>query len=498
MELTKYFLAIDLVSTNVTLLHHRSANLKTYVGSILTLIILIFFIYSISYFGSDLILKQQPITRYSKEYTNTSRIYIKDYPFRIVITDVFGTLLPKEKYLSFQGTYSKIGIENDYVSVGYLIFETCRDEFIPVDRISMFKTGVETFFKNSFCINPFKYISSNGTVVEEDVYIQNSFGVAGSSYMNVNILQCSNTTENGNICLSTKDQGMMLEKTLMTAAFIDSYVDYANYNNPDKYFNSFISTQLTNADTKKSHLLTVKQTRVITDSGFILEDLAEYAFAQVDSARSDVFNGNDLYRFQIEGNNINDVHSRRYIKVQEIIASIGGLIKFLFLFASLLVDFFANLDMRLEIFNSLYSHSGVSYESPCNSSISNLKQNDLSIIRLNNKSKSPSNEMRLKGKVSVADYMRGVFRCKSVYGKDAYLYFNNYIYGKLEISNMIKDSLSLENLLSRKEEGPCFDVGNKGPIIHGVETNVRSKFGLKDMKEITMKLSKSTEKIINE
>jgi hypothetical protein len=496
MTLSKYFLAIDLVSTNVTLLHHRSANLKTYVGSILTLIILIFFIYSISYFGSDLILKQQPITRYSKEYTNTSRLYIKDYPIRIGITDSYGTLLPKEKYLSFQGTFTKLGIEKDYVSVGYLIFEPCRDEFIPEDRRSIFKSSGEIFFKNSLCINPFKYISSNGTVVEEELYIQNSFGSNGSTYMIINILPCSNSTENGNICLTPNDQGELLQKTIMTASFLDSFIDYTNYIKPDNYVKSSISTQLTNEDTKKSHILTVKQTKIKTDSGIILEDIDEYTFPQVEGVKSDIFNGYNIYKLQIDGNNVNDVHYRKYIKVQEIIASIGGLIKFLFIFASLLVDLFANLDMRLEIINSLYTQKNLvkGCDSPGNSSISNLKQNEVNIIRLNNKNKSPTNEM-FKGKVSAADYFKSLFRCRSVYGKEIYKYFNSYIYDKLEISNIIRDSVYLENLMSlRKEEGGRCDIGGKVSIIPGVEGNVKSKFGL-DMDEMILKISRSPDKV---
>jgi hypothetical protein len=439
-------LAIDMVSTEVDLLHNKSSRIKTLMGSLFTLIITIFFIYSIVYFGSDLIFKVKPITRFSKEFTNTSRIYIKDYPIKIAITDPLGNLLPHETYIQFQSTFMKLGIDEDFISYGSLIIERCKDEFIPTDQISHVKSSGDYYFNNSLCVNPFKYFSRNGTLMEEDVYIQNTFGTTGSAYIIINLFPCTNSTENASSCLPMDDQVDLVKQTMVTINFMDSYIDLTDYEIPSHYLSSLVSTQLTSEDTKKAHSITVKETKIRTDSGIIMESMRNSSIYQVDSIKSDIFNGDNYYKFQIDGSNINDVNFRRYVKVQDIIASIGGLIKFLLTIATLFVEFFSNLGMRLDIINSLFYIKEPSDKRRESSSMNHLQNNDVNIIGFN----KMGNRVILKENrvinSSIRDYLKNVFRCRSRYPINLYYQFNDIIYQKLEITNIIKDSLILEKL----------------------------------------------------
>jgi c-di-AMP phosphodiesterase-like protein len=176
MSLLRYFLAIDMVSPKINLLHHSSTNINTYIGSTVTLIIITFFICSAVYFGSDIIFKEQPITRFSKQYTSESRIYIKDYPIQILILDSSGNVANYKQYLEIKASYIRLRMDTDYLSSDNLIVETCRDEFISEERRALFKSSGEYFFNNSLCINTFKYYSEDGTLIEEDVFILNTYG----------------------------------------------------------------------------------------------------------------------------------------------------------------------------------------------------------------------------------------------------------------------------------------------------------------------------------
>jgi hypothetical protein len=494
MSMAKNFRSLDIVSPKIELLHLGSTNLKTYIGSILTLIIVIFFIYSISYFGSDLILREQPITRYSKEYSNSSRIYLKDYPIRVLVTDGLGGILPRDKFMRVQGTYFKLGFNNkdNFVNFGYLFMEPCRDEFIPSGLLAIAKSSGESKFNNSLCINPSKYILTNGTVVQEDIFIQNTFSATESTYIKINLFPCVNTTENNSTCLPTDEQNEMVGRTTLVTAFFDSYIDYSNYDKPETYFAARVATQLTNEDTKKAHFLTLKQTKIKTDSGIVMENSNERTIMQVDSVKTDIYNGNNFYKFQIDGNNVNDLHVRKYIKVQDIIASIGGLIKFLFIIASLSVEFFGKLGMRLEIINSLYRlPNEVKDCRPPNSSINHFKnkENETNVIKFNNNKRvSVSSSPDIPITASVVDYLRSLLRCKSVYGKIMYRQFNNYIYSKLEISNVIRDSLYLEKLMAiMLKEEQYHEIENKRLIILDAE----GKMELKEMKGNILKVSRS-------
>jgi hypothetical protein len=100
--LTKFLHTIDLVSDSVTLRHNRSDKLKNSLGGALTILIIIFLIYCINYFGEDIIKKEKPITGFSKAYQSSSRVYLNNTPVVFAFYDSLGKqYLEVEKYISF-------------------------------------------------------------------------------------------------------------------------------------------------------------------------------------------------------------------------------------------------------------------------------------------------------------------------------------------------------------------------------------------------------------
>src|SRR4051812_11377020 len=116
MLIKKYLVDLDQVGPRVNLHYKESPIVKTPLGSIVTLAIFIFFLYSVVYFGSDIIYKEKPISRFSKEYKNDSRIYLKDYPMKIQVSTLAAeTIQPKDfaTFMNFTGTLRYLGVEVD-------------------------------------------------------------------------------------------------------------------------------------------------------------------------------------------------------------------------------------------------------------------------------------------------------------------------------------------------------------------------------------------------
>jgi hypothetical protein len=84
-------------------------------------------------------------------------------------------------------------------------------------------------------------------------------------------------------------------------------------------------------------------------------------------------------------------------------------------------------------------------------------------------------------KASVIDYMRSLFKCRSIYNQNLYRQFNNIASSRLEITNIIQDSLCLENFVSvLLTENQSHSIEAKRIIIPGVNTNSELK-GTKQM-----------------
>jgi hypothetical protein len=94
--------SIDLVGSKIEILHNNYNSIRTYTGSFLSMIILTFFIYSINYFGSDLMYREKPISQYGKEFS-IEQIYLKDYPLKITVTDIYGKPVDYFNFLQIMG-----------------------------------------------------------------------------------------------------------------------------------------------------------------------------------------------------------------------------------------------------------------------------------------------------------------------------------------------------------------------------------------------------------
>ena len=204
--------------------------------------------------------------------------------------------------------------------------------------------------------------------------------------------------------------------------------------------------------------------------------------------------------FYFEVNKISDVYNRRYVKVQDLLASVGGLIKMLFTIASLMV-YISNNKMLIELGNvSFKQHNSYSIEclnlskpmtnelkditdkkDPIQLNDSNLKIHQNNFI--NEKKEMPENL-----NMTLYDYLKSVFNCKSKYTKKNYEKIQNLIRKQLEISSIVLSTLmthKLSQILFREEY-------EKAELVPKID----SEFKITDDKECENLLKKLSDKIL--
>jgi hypothetical protein len=458
INLLNSIINIDLVGNNISLRHNSHGQIKTITGGIITILILIFSLYCIIYFGQDIIQKEKPISYFSKDFTYTSKVSIKDFPFILSPVNSGG------------------GLKTDFrknIGVDVLYYELYADEVVRISRMTVEDCDPNKHFGKhydilnatfpldiSYCLNLEKIQYSNGTQdTNEDIFFQNEFGSNNSTFIILGIRNCNNQTE-GN-CASQEDQNKFFEDFYLMLIYADSYINLNDYHEPNKYFVQKTIYPVSTAN-KRTSYLQVKNTYIKTDIGFIMEDINELHALQVNPIRTDISTLPWHYSIVLESTKITDNYNRRYVKVQDLIANIGGLIKFLFTFSSILMYVFSHNHLCIELSKELFTlskdipkrqHSQANLNSTPSIVNDPFKKSTKEIIytNLNNNLKDiNTGTSRLKNlnlreaKISFCDYLSSVFLCRSNVGRNAYVALKKIINEKLELKFLLKNSLKVD------------------------------------------------------
>ncbi len=128
----KLFDLIDLVGDQVNILFNGHKRVKSSIGGVLTLLIIIFIVYCCIYYGEDLINKKNPITRFSKE-TNSMSIPLTELSHAIGFVTNTGVIKTDiENYLDIRAKLFIVTVNNKTlqgdISFRTLIVERCTAE----------------------------------------------------------------------------------------------------------------------------------------------------------------------------------------------------------------------------------------------------------------------------------------------------------------------------------------------------------------------------------
>jgi hypothetical protein len=140
-----------------------------------------------------------------------------------------------------------------------------------------------------------------------------------------------------NSCYRIEDIQKELVKMVIQFVYTFTYIDQADYHQPIKYF--FASDALTGSSLSTRHdEYFLKPIEIQTDGGFILSSYEYLTSFQLDTKTNYVssYNGVNIFEVVVAGSNLKDIYQRKYIKIQDVIASIGGFIKGILLFFTIL------------------------------------------------------------------------------------------------------------------------------------------------------------------
>jgi hypothetical protein len=256
---------------------------------------------------------------------------------------------------------------------------------------------------------------------------------------------------------------------------IDLYIDSNSYTDPLKKIirttSSFLSPKL-----YEQNMLTIRNAKIISDTGFILNDLVPKEGIEVSDLRRsygvDTYNsyGKKMWAsYLLISEHFENTVYRKYMKIQEVFASIGGMLKFVQFMTGIILEYYVKTSLYYNIFKLTYkreykengdlksqmsSHIEIRTDNYMLKSInqnSNANKNEVS--RLNREKTKKIKEARISlCKMLLAKCNRKTSKVRSK--------LMNHVSNKLDIVNIIKtqnDVKKLKCLLFDIEKLNLFD-----------------------------------------
>lgn len=132
-----------------------------------------------------------------------------------------------------------------------------------------------------------------------------------------------------------------MKEVYIIPTYINSYVDSANYSNPIQYYISAMAVQTSDEISKKVTFNFLKN-MYSSDNGYLLEDIIKEEYVSLENMLTDVNSSKiqkdtiNMLFFFLSSPNIRTLIKRNYLKIQDLIAKVGGLVKGLVLIVTII------------------------------------------------------------------------------------------------------------------------------------------------------------------
>jgi hypothetical protein len=381
--------SLDFFGVKPKLLINSSPKYKTLIGGSISILVTCLIIAGFIYFGQELIQKQNPTVISSSIFQENPDNYAlspENFNFFIGIQD-------SNYNYYIDPTILKISITfNNYRSNivnGTLNWDQTSKE-LKAEQCDLNKNF--PYFKDEFSHQPLSSLYCVDPSTFQNIFIGGNWGQEFFNYLQIRIQTCQNSTDSNVTCKTPEEIDNVLSGGYFVVNLIDSLFEPKNYTNPQKHFRRDTFTTMSNKFYKEVTYY-LKNIDYNTDRGVLVEDLSTEKYLQLDYDK-------ELYDFRSNLNGVildcvfrmsnkKDIYFRKYIKIQDVLAQVGGLIKAIIIVVQILYSNFSQVAYYFHLLENLFVFNENEKQDPDSS---NLKANSVYVHpkRLNNSSFSSS------------------------------------------------------------------------------------------------------------
>ena len=297
---------------------------KTLMGGILSLISLIISFSFITYFLYRLIYKEDAsIMFYSERDSNINISYSYKLPFMFRLSDSYSIALKQQNLynISLLVWYSYINNETNQLIQNYdkIIVEKCN--------IDKHFNGYKNYFNNIPDLESY-------FCPRERLNNQSLYGIYGNHkpfiYYVFYFSKCNNLTNN-NLCLTNEEINNYLSNAYLDLKFLSYSVN--SFNHKNSKLPIIISERFIISSTiYKTISLLFNKIKFITDNGLLfeskyIENYHQYENSKIHIDLREMFKSNNFLSVEILNSGNVNIYKKNYLKIQDYLATIGGIIK---------------------------------------------------------------------------------------------------------------------------------------------------------------------------
>lgn len=358
---TSFIRAIDFLASSPKLRINSALSYKTMFGGIISFGVIAMFLLSTIYFGADLLFRNEPISIASIKSFESLSFALSEDGFNIFLSleDRKFTYYQNPKIYTVEAVYSE-----------YIINEVTGD-MSRYDR-NLEITTCDNYYNNSrlndisnldldpsvfFCIKP-----------NQNISVTNYWGASFHSAVYININKCSNSSQNNFSCLPSVEidnainAGVLSLYAKNNLLSIDSLSTPIVTNMEDIFYG-------TDPNFTYNIYLNMKPMQFQSDSGFIMKDIFFIETYYIDQPHIIYYGRQDLAiaKVIIQGKPLGQKITRTYIKVQDVLTNIGGIIEIFIIIGNLMSDLMSKLVFYNDFFFNLkVKESSINLQNPLN------------------------------------------------------------------------------------------------------------------------------------
>lgn len=369
-----YLMKADFFSENISFNFNESKRLNSSFGVFLTILVITMSIILCIMFGKDVYQRNNPTLAESTLFLEDSKISKDHILFFFNFRRADGTIQEDlHKYINLK--LLSMNLQNSQV-VGYkyipIKIEHCSDYH--------FQNFSTIFLENN--INVEEYLNFFDCVsLPDDFEVYNPYGYSNSTLNIFRFVYCDHETSE-----CPDDLDSFKEQRYIDFKFLDNYVDSYNHRKTINFFINSLSIQLTDKFSKRT-FLSFKNNVYSSDEGWLFEATKETNFVTFNEKETDIspFMDNTLYELFLVSPQTSVHYKRSYLKVQDLLAKVGGFINGLIIVLKILTIDYFEFSYLLLINSLIYNEKYDDLNNDNNISIkdnnNNIKDISLSIAK---------------------------------------------------------------------------------------------------------------------
>ena len=443
MDTTRTYLKkIDVVGHEIKPSLAGSNIVSTVTGGCLSIILGLATIAAFIFFGQELIFREKPVAR---TYPRIDKALSQE-------TSKFPVLF---------GVYTKSGlnistsedVRNDFKIYADLLKFRVNDQgqntaslkvfpVVPCSRAIIGDEFSDKLKENGFDVNSY-FCMDMTSIPVEDRYIAQVIGTPGSNTIRVFVNMCDP--------LKVPNCGRTFEKygsLSLSVTFFDKFINLSSFSNPIQENMLNYTIPLSNK-MEATIKFNINNNVLVTDEGYIFSSIQETAFVSIDNFERNYSDFKEKSRsviiLEFHANFKETYTERQYLKIQELMANMGGFLKGVMLICKVLNHFNSEVTLINHVKQIEYSvgkknNQNIRFQTALNQSIKKTSIDSRINIQSDKK-----DELEIIG---LCDFIKNLLTCKF---KENFSLKQNAL-SCLDLAEMIKQREVVKELKQKLEE----------------------------------------------